>query len=202
MLLRHGQTAWNAERRFQGQLDPPLDEVGVAQAAVAGPMVAALGPALLLTSDLQRAVSTAVPLEAAAGQGARVDVRLREIALGAWQGLTRPEAAERFPAEHEAWTRGLDVRRGGGETYVEVAERALACLDEAMDEAGEGLVVAVTHGGTSRAVVGRLLALPPERWSALGPLGNCRLTRLRLGEAGGWRLVEHNSGAPELRGDG
>lgn len=199
LLLRHGRTAYNAERRFQGQLDIPMDEVGVAQAATVASVVAALQPAVLLCSDLHRAVATAAPLAAATRLPPRVDPRLREIALGAWQGLTMAEAAERFPAEHEAWTLGEDVRRGGGETYAEVGHRAVACLDRALDEAGEGMVAAVTHGGTARAVVGTLLGLPRDRWSALGPLGNCRLSLLRRGPTGGWRLAEHNSAAPERR---
>lgn len=112
LLLRHGRTAWNAARRFQGQLDPPLDEVGIAQSEAVAPVVAALGPVALLTSDLQRAVATAAPLAAATGLTARVDPRLREIALGAWQGMTSDEAAVAFPAEHVAWVDGRDVRRG------------------------------------------------------------------------------------------
>lgn len=79
LLLRHGRTAWNAARRFQGQLDPPLDEVGIAQSEAVAPVLAALGPVALLTSDLQRAVATAAPLAAATGLTARVDPRLREI---------------------------------------------------------------------------------------------------------------------------
>lgn len=199
LLLRHGRTAWNAARRFQGQLDPPLDEVGIAQSEAVAPVVAALGPVALLTSDLQRAVATAAPLAAATGLTARVDPRLREIALGAWQGMTSDEAAVAFPAEHVAWVDGRDVRRGGGETYVEVAVRAVAAIDDAVHAVGDGLVVAVTHGGTARAAAGTLLALPRERWSVLGPLGNARLGLLRQAVGGGWRLLEWNSRGPELR---
>jgi len=201
LLVRHGRTAWNAQRRFQGQLDPPLDEVGVAQAAAVAPVLAALEPVALLCSDLQRARDTAAPLAAMTGLLVAPDARLREIALGEWQGLTRAEAAERFPVEHEEWTLGRDVRRGGstGETYAEVGRRAVACLDDALDSAGEGLVVAVTHGGTARAVIGTLLGLPRDLWSRIGPLGNCRSVVLRRGETAGWRLAEHNSDAPERR---
>lgn len=199
LLLRHGRTEWNASRRFQGQLDPPLDDIGIAQAAEVAPAIVALGPVALLCSDLQRAQATCAPIAALTGLEPNLDPRLREISLGDWQGLDLPQAREQFPEEYDAWSVGQDVRRGGGETYAEVGERAVASLDTALDEAGEGLVVAVTHGGTARAIVGTLLALPREQWSSLGPLGNCRLSLLVGSATGGWRLAEHNSGAPERR---
>jgi glucosyl-3-phosphoglycerate phosphatase len=192
--VRHGRTAWNADGRFQGQLDPPLDETGEAQAAAVAPALAAERPALLLTSDSHRAVRTAHPLAALTGLVPRPDPRLREIDLGAWAGLTRDEAVARFPGEHEAWLRGEDVRRGGGETYAEVAERAVAVLTEALTEVpADGVLVAVTHGGTARAALGRLLDLQPGSWWRLAPLGNTRWATLVEASAG-WRLVEHGAG--------
>jgi len=199
LLLRHGRTAYNATRRFQGHLDRPLDGLGEEQADRAADLLAPLKPVALLSSDLLRAVATAAPLAAATGLAVEEDERLREIHLGHWQGLTMEDATERFPLESAAWQRGEDVRRGAGETYAEVAQRALAALRERLSSYDDGLAVVVTHGGTARAVTGGLLGLPAHRWSLLGPLGNCRWSLLADAGERGWRLLEHNSGAPELR---
>ena len=198
VLLRHGRTAWNADGRFQGQLDPPLDDTGRHQAAAAAPAVLALSPSLVLSSDLQRAASTAQALCDAGGPVPAHHAGLREIHLGGWQGLTREEIKDRFGEEYRAWTAGEDVRRGGGETYAEVAERALAVCRPALESRSgtDGPVVAVTHGGTARAVIGALLGLEPEHWWRFGPLGNCRWSAL-LKTQRGWRLTGHDVGAAD-----
>ena len=199
ILLRHGRTAYNASRRFQGQLDQPLDDVGIEQAAAAAHVLAPLHPTALITSDLERAAATAAPLAAATGLPVREDARLREILLGEWQGLSIAEAGERFPAELAAWREGEDVRRGGGETYYEVGERAVACVEEALASLSDGeLLIAVTHGGTARAVIGSFVGMHHDRWSTLGPLGNCRFSFLVEAGARGWRLLMHNAGTLEL----
>jgi hypothetical protein len=96
-LLRHGRTSWNAERRFQGQADPPLDDVGRAQAYEVATLVAALAPNVLVSSDAMRAVQTAEPIAEITGLEVLVDARLRERSLGHWEGLTRDEVAQRWP---------------------------------------------------------------------------------------------------------
>lgn len=194
ILLRHGRTAWNAGGRFQGQLDPPLDDTGEAQAQAAAAALAGLRPVVLLSSDLQRARVTAATLGARLDTEAGIDPGLREIGLGDWQGLTGQEAREQFPDEYDAWVAGRDIRRGGGETYAEVGERAVAVVQPVLDSlpAG-GTLVAVTHGGTARAVLGVMLGLEPGSWWRLGPLGNCRWS-LVVREGRGWRLAEHNAG--------
>ncbi len=198
LLWRHGRTSWNDIGRFQGHADPPLDDTGVRQARLAGPVIAAMRPEVIVTSDLQRCTATAHFV----GLPARVDERLREVSLGEWSGLTADEAARRFPEEDAAWRRGGDVRRGGGETYAEVAVRAGAVLDELLAEGlpahPDGLVVFVLHGGTARALIGSLLGLPSEVWWRFGPLGNCRWSLLRRG-GGDFRLVEHNVDALAAR---
>ena len=196
VLLRHGRTEWNATGRFQGQLDSPLDGIGRAQAAAAAVAVAPMEPDAIVTSDLARARDTAVAVGAEAGLEPVDDVRLREIDLGSWQGLTRAEARAAFPEEYERWRCGEDARRGGGETYAEVGARAAECVTEWSAKLGSGsLVVAVTHGGTARATIGTLLGMDPDTWWRLAPLGNCRWSL--LGDIGrGWRLEEHNAGSP------
>jgi probable phosphoglycerate mutase len=196
VLLRHGRTEWNATGRFQGQLDSPLDAVGRAQAVAAAVAVAPMRPDAIVASDLSRAVDTAAPLASALGLEPSCDPRLREIHLGAWQGLTRSEARDRFPQEYASWQSGADERRGGGETYAEVGARAAACVLEWSDRLGAGsTLVAVTHGGTARATIGTLLELPATTWWRLAPLANCRWSLLSDGGRG-WRLEEHNAGSP------
>jgi probable phosphoglycerate mutase len=196
LLLRHGRTEWNASGRFQGQQDSALDVIGRAQAAAAAVAVAPMQPDVLLTSDLSRALHTAAFVGDEAGLVPVADPRLREIHLGRWEGLTRAEARAQFPEEYASWQAGIDARRGDGETYAEVGARAVACLAEALDALGPGsLVAAVTHGGTARSAIGTLLALDPDTWWRLAPLGNCRWSLLSdMGR--GWRLEEHNAGQP------
>jgi broad specificity phosphatase PhoE len=196
ILLRHGRTEWNATGRFQGQLDSPLDGIGRAQAAAAAVAVASMEPDAIVTSDLARARDTAQAVGDEVGVELYEDVRLREIDLGSWQGLTRAEARAAFPEEYERWRCGEDARRGGGETYAEVGARAAECVAEWSEKLGAGsLVVAVTHGGTARSTIGTLLGMHPDTWWRLAPLGNCRWSL--LGDIGrGWRLEEHNAGSP------
>ncbi|MCU1617498.1 MAG: hypothetical protein JWO98_5038, partial [Frankiales bacterium] len=97
LIWRHGRTEWNATGRFQGQLDPPLDDEGRAQASRIAPqlLAAALGPAstVVVSSDLTRAAETATALTEILGVPVRLDPRLREQGLGCWEGMTRDEVA-------------------------------------------------------------------------------------------------------------
>lgn len=196
ILLRHGRTAWNAERRFQGRLDPPLDDVGRDQAHEVAAIMAAIRPDLLVSSDAARALQTAEIVGAAAGLPVHPDPRLRERGLGHWEGLTVTELEQRYPGEYAAWVAGLDVHRPDGETRAEVAERALAAFAE-LPEAPTTVVV--THGAVSHALANALLGLGHES-HLFGPLSNCHWTELYRVEVpdGGsrWRLRGHNLGAP------
>jgi probable phosphoglycerate mutase len=188
---------WNTDGRFQGQLDSPLDPIGLDALAAAASVLAGLSPDLVITSSAGRARASCGYLEEAARLSAAPDDRLREIHLGAWQGMTRDEAESTFPDEYDAWVRGDDVRRGDGETYAEVGVRAGAALSEALAQVPEGgLLVAVTHGGTARAVIGSALSLQPSDWWRFAPLGNARWSVLLETERG-YRLAEHNAGVTE-----
>jgi len=158
-------------------------------------VIASVAPALIVSSHLSRAYDTAQAVAELTGHQPVVDPRLAELHLGTWQGLTQAEARERHPEEHAAWRRGDDVRRGGGETYREVGERAAASLREhlAAVPAG-GTLLAVTHGGTARAALGALLELPPQVLVRLVALGNCAWSVLVEGDLG-WRLERHGSTA-------
>ena len=191
MLWRHGQTAWNAERRFQGQTDIPLDATGQAQAGRAARLLAGLHPDLIISSDLTRATSTAAPLARLTGLDVTLDKDLRERHGGAWEGLTDAEIRERYPAEHASWT------PPDGEPSVVVADRMAAALLRTATvvsdaRAGE-LAVVVSHGAALRLGMSRLLGMPEETFGALGPLSNCSWSVLGR-RHGRWRLLEHNAG--------
>ncbi|MET9510729.1 histidine phosphatase family protein [Streptomyces flavidovirens] len=194
VLWRHGQTSWNLERRFQGSTDIELTETGVAQARRAARLLASLKPDAMIASDLKRAAATAGELAALTGLDVTHDAALRETYAGAWQGLTHDEIIGRFGEQYAAWKRGEPVRRGGGELETEVADRAAPVVlahAEKLDD--NGTLVVVSHGGTIRTTIGRLLGLESYHWEGLGGLSNCCWSVLGEG-ARGWRLLEHNAG--------
>jgi probable phosphoglycerate mutase len=195
ILLRHGRTEWNAQRRFQGQADPPLDAVGRAQAYEVSPLVAALRPDVLVSSDAARAVQTAECVAAVTGLLLTMEPRLRERSLGHWEGLTRDEVAERYPAEYADWIAGRDVAGRGGETREQVAQRAVAAFH---DLPAVEVAVLVTHSATAMALCNALLGID-QRVHPLGPLANCHWSELAAHDADGtrvWRLRGHNIGVP------
>ncbi|MGP4000427.1 histidine phosphatase family protein [Streptomyces sp. 8N706] len=194
VLWRHGQTAWNLERRFQGSTDIELTETGLAQARRSARLLAALQPDAIVASDLKRAATTAAELAAITRLEVEHDPGLRETYAGSWQGLTHEEIVERYGEQYAAWKRGEPVRRGGGELETEVAERAAPVVERNVDKLPDGgTLVVVSHGGTIRTTIGRFLQLDPRSWEALGGLSNCCWSVLGEG-ARGWRLLEHNAG--------
>ncbi|MEU3404094.1 histidine phosphatase family protein [Streptomyces sp. NPDC006670] len=194
VLWRHGQTSWNLERRFQGSTDIELTETGLAQARRAARLLASLGPDAIVASDLKRAAATAAELAAITRLPVAHTEALRETYAGEWQGLTHEEIVAKYGEQYAAWKRGEPVRRGGGELETEVADRAApVVLDHADRLPPGGTLVVVSHGGTIRTTIGRLLRLEARDWESLGGLSNCCWSVLGEG-ARGWRLLEHNAG--------
>ncbi len=194
ILWRHGQTSWNVARRFQGTTDVELSEAGLRQARRAARLLASLRPDAIVASDLKRAADTAGELATLTALDVTHDEGLRETYAGVWQGLTHEEIIAQYGDEYAAWKRGEPVRRGGGELETEVAERAApVVLRHAEKLPDEGTLVVVSHGGTIRTTIGRLLSLEAQHWESLGGLSNCCWSVLGEG-ARGWRLLEHNAG--------
>ena len=194
VVWRHGRTEWNVSGRFQGQLDPPLDEVGREEVARSAPMMAAglpRGATVVVSSDLQRAVDTAAALTDLLDVPLLREPRLREHGMGSWEGLTREEVAERFPDQYAAWISGQPVVDRGGEAPAAVGERALAAL---VDLPPADVAVVVTHGGTAGRLMERMLGLEPHQRRLFAPLTNCAWSELTV-QGSRWRLQRHNVAA-------
>jgi len=150
-IIRHGETAWNAEGRVQGQTDVPLSEVGRAQArAVAGALSAPASERFdaLYASDLVRVTQTAAPASERLGLRVRLDARLRERHYGVFETLTYADAKERFPEEYGRFKlRDPDYDFGTGESLSGFYARSIECLSALVARhAGESILV-FTHGG-------------------------------------------------------
>lgn len=164
VLVRHGQTAWNALGRAQGHIDVELDETGHGQAASIAPTLAAMRPARLWTSDLTRATQSMAYLEKRTELTATPDPRLREYDLGIRSGLTVSEFEQRFPDEYQAWLNedeSLLVR--GAESTPQVRERVSVALSECLDglEPGETAIV-MMHGAAGMVAIASMLECPDE----------------------------------------
>ena len=181
-VLRHGQTAWNAEARIQGQLDIPLDETGRWQAErLADALAAALSDeplAAIYSSDLQRAWATAQPLAARTGAPLIADQRLRERGFGSFEGRTYAEIDAAQPDDALRWRqREPGFAPGGGERLIDFYPRSVdAVLDLAARHPGQ-VVAIVAHGGVLdclyRAATGTALEAP-RSW----PVANATVNRL------------------------
>jgi 2,3-bisphosphoglycerate-dependent phosphoglycerate mutase len=205
LLIRHGETAWNAERRLQGQLDIPLNPHGLRQAQALADALRHEALDALFSSDLQRARQTAQAIGDAHGLPLQAQPDLRERCYGGFEGLRYDQIAARFPAEHAAWqAREIDARfppaqdagasgseapsaaSGSGETLREFSQRAVAAVRRLARLGGYRKIAIVTHGGVLESVyreVHRLGHLPPRDFE----IPNAAINRL-LCDGDGWRI--------------
>jgi glucosyl-3-phosphoglycerate phosphatase len=191
VLVRHGESLWNAEQRLQGHSGTGLSERGHAEAAATAEYLTAQYPdaEIGLRSDLLRVEQTAAPWASRFGGTVTVDPRLREIDVGTWSGLTWAEVEAQDATTLAAWRAGQDVRRGGGETFAELRVRVWdALLDRA---AHDGTVIVFTHGGPIRVAVASALGLPPLGERQLAAVANCSVTELIVDD-GMATLVAYN----------
>jgi probable phosphoglycerate mutase len=152
LLIRHGETDWNVEKRLQGHCDIALNAEGVRQAAALGHVLRDEPLDAIYSSDLQRARDTAQAIAAVRGMTLQTDPGLRERCFGAFEGLVHSEISERYPADFLAWKRrDLDARYTEGErraeTLREFAARALASVARVASMDGHQRIAVVTHGG-------------------------------------------------------
>jgi probable phosphoglycerate mutase len=172
LLLRHAQSTWNAEGRWQGLADPPLSPWGEEQATVAGPLLRPLGISSVVSSNLRRARGTAeriapsLDLRADFGPVLTVVEDLREYDVGAWSGLTRPQIEEGWPGAVEDWRRGLLVATPGGERNDHFVARISSAISRLAANRPGQTVLVITHGGVIGAL-SRSLGGPFHRFSHL-----------------------------------
>lgn len=175
ILLRHGQTHYNASLRMQGQLDTELSELGVRQAHAVGRVLAPRRPWTILSSDLQRAYETARALATEVGLDVHTDPRLRETDLGTWQGMSHSEVDEQWPDARLRWRVSPRWAPPEGESRLDVARRTREVVDELVESSpnwGEHPAVIVAHGGAIAALTAALLELPVDRYPVFNGLGN------------------------------
>jgi broad specificity phosphatase PhoE len=209
VMLRHGQTEFNAGSRMQGQLDTELSDLGRDQAVAVAEVLAKRQPLVIISSDLRRALDTAVALGERSGLPVLVDTRLRETHLGDWQGMTHVEVDASAPGARLAWREDARWAPHGGESRVDVAARSMPVVVELLAGQAEwGLdeperpVVLVAHGGLIAALTAALLGLPVDNWPVLGGMGNASWVQLS-GHSGPtasadeirWRLDVWNASA-------
>ncbi|MBB2987037.1 histidine phosphatase family protein [Terracoccus luteus] len=202
VVMRHGETADNAARVWQGHRDTELSDRGRAQAREAAPLVASYAPDVIVSSDLRRAADTAQAVADLVRLEVRRDPRLREVDVGRWQGLHADEVRERYPDVVAALDRGEDVPKGvTGETRAQVAERAGAALRDVADALGPGrTALVVAHGVSGRAAATELVGLDHDvADQVLRSLDNCHWIVLveapkSFSTTAGWRIAAWNVG--------
>ena len=195
LLVRHGETDDNKALIFQGQSGAGLNARGREQAELlAARLARAPRPAALYSSDLQRARETADVLGRALRLEAALDVDLRESYLGAWEGLSYGEIAERFPDELAAWRAGRDIKRGGGESYAELGDRVTRAIDRIAAAHAGGTAIVVSHGAALKTFGARVLLMPTEGLRALRVQANTGVTVVEH-DGEGYRLLVWNDEA-------
>ncbi len=192
VCVRHGRTAWNAIRRFQGRTDVPLDDVGRAQAQALATVLRNDRFDRAVTSDLSRARETAEIVLGGAPPELTLEPRLREMAFGAWEGLTWDEIVVKYPevADHDA-ARPKFFTPEGGESFEQVCERiapALREIEASLPAGGKALVVA--HAGILHAIVDVLV--PHAEADALAVRFSPASATRFVGRDGAYRIASLN----------
>jgi broad specificity phosphatase PhoE len=170
LLVRHGETDWNREGRYQGQADPPLNETGRAQAESLARQLEGRSLEAIYSSDLQRAYDTARRIASRLGLPLQVDRRLREINQGEWEGMLVTDIMARYPTEWASRQQDrLHTRPPGGETLVELAQRLWVAVDEIALRYPVGPVLIVSHGLALATLLCRVDGIPLEQAHTLIP---------------------------------
>jgi 2,3-bisphosphoglycerate-dependent phosphoglycerate mutase len=165
MLVRHGETEWNAQRRYQGQSDVPLSALGRRQAELVAEQLAGHEIDAVYASDLKRAWETARIIVAKIGQDIFSEPRLRELKFGILEGLTFDEAQAQYPEMIAAWLNDFHQPPKGGETIDLFNARVVSLLEDLKQKHEEQTVLLVAHGGPLSEILRVVLELSPQkRW--------------------------------------
>jgi len=175
LVVRHGETDWNREHRWQGQGGPGLNGRGRAQAEALAERLSSVRLGALYTSDLPRAVQTAEIIGRVVGLEPVSEPGLREVDVGNWRGLTRVEVRRRDPAGYRRWLRG-ESGWEDGETYEQMHARVMATFERLLDAHRRGRILLVSHGGGVRAIVAHAVGSPRHDRLHIDGALNCSLT--------------------------
>jgi 2,3-bisphosphoglycerate-dependent phosphoglycerate mutase len=179
VLVRHGETDWNRDRRFQGHADVPLNAAGRAQVRKLAERLAADTFTVAYTSPLRRASESAEILAEKLDVEVRPSDALKEVDVGGWSGLTVHEVEDRFPEGFARWVEWRCAGWSDGETYEQLGRRVVAGLREIAETHGGERVLAVTHGGPIRTAAAAALGVPlHEVRDRLGSVGNAAVVRI------------------------
>lgn len=195
ILIRHGETEWNVTLQYQGHAGVPLNERGREQARRVAERIRRQQAVALYASDIVRAWETAGIVGECLGLTPRTMPELREIDVGKWEGLTPEQLYRQYPDHMREYDRDpARTVRLGGESYAQLQTRALAAMQtiHAAHRADE-TVLAVSHGGTIRALLCHVIGLDLAHFGRMW-LDNGSLTELRYGRHG-WRLIRLNDAA-------
>jgi len=165
ILVRHGETEWNAQRRYQGQSDTLLSELGRRQAELVAERLTGGKIDAVYASDLKRAWETAQIIVAKSGLQVISEPRLRELKFGVLEGLTFDEAQEQYPEMINAWLEDFNRPPEGGETIELFNARVVSLLNDLKAKYDEQTVMLVAHGGPLSEILRVILGLSREkRW--------------------------------------
>jgi broad specificity phosphatase PhoE len=180
LLIRHGETDWNAEERWQGFAPTELNALGRQQAAALAEYLAQRPISAIYSSDLPRTWQTAMPLARALGLEPQPDPRWREINLGVFQGLTHAEMEQQYPDEIIARKADLwGYTYPQGESRRDLGSRALAAWEHVLANSAGQEVAVISHGGTIRTLLWLLFGEQDERLHA--PITNTSITTIDVG---------------------
>jgi len=164
LLVRHGLTQWNEEKRYLGNTDIPLNKIGKQQAIALAHALREEHFNQIYSSTLQRALETAEVIKANREISLILDPRLRELNFGVFEGLTFTEAKTRYPDILSTWLDNYDQPPDKGEPFSSLTERVDSFLDDLKMITAPQTILIVSHGGCIREIIRLLLKLPRERY--------------------------------------
>lgn len=164
-LVRHGETNWNTQGRFQGQSDTPLNETGQRQATALGNYLKGETLQAIYTSDLRRACDTAKEIGTYHKLEVKPNPHLREMNFGSWEGLVYTEIQEKFPEKLADWQKNImTTAPPGGENLEQLVARVQAAYRDIIHNNPEGDILLVAHGGVLQVLLCFALDLSPQKY--------------------------------------
>ncbi len=168
-LIRHGQTLWNEEGRYQGKKDIELNEVGIRQAGLAAKYLSKVKLAKIYTSPLKRALETANILNKKRGMDIIIRDDLAEISFGKWEGLKFQSLHKKYFDDYNKWLEDpYKNAPTGGESFGELSKRTIAGIEKILGENEDGSSIAVVaHGGVILSLLVYWMRIPLSRWKSI-----------------------------------